>query len=619
MAATGQLWHAWDDLKGGRISRRAFIERATALGVGMPIMLACLNALGMKGATAFAAQTDPPAGRPMSGTVGQQRGAGGELKVLMWQAPTLLSPHTGNSGKDYLPTQFVTEPLMNYLADASLTPTLIQEIPSVANGLLSEDLTTVTFKLLPEVTWSDGEPLTANDVVFTWQWIMNLANQAIDVAIYQPIETIEAVDDLTARVTFAAPTLGWFIPFSANWGGVYPGHLWDFDPAKPGVIDAFQQQPVGTGPFVVDSFTENDQVIYVANERYREPNKPFFARVNLKGGGDATAAARAVLETGDWDFAWNLQVEPAVLRDVEDGGKGTVVVIPGANQEQILFNLSDPNRDVDGQKSHKGTPHPFLADPAVRQAMSLAVDRAAIATQFYDGPPGEPPAGNVIVGIPAYESPNTAWAFDLAQAGQLLDEAGWVMDGDVRTKDGIKLEVVYTTSINPVRQKTQAVVKQGLEELGVKVQLKQLDSGVFFDVSPGNEQTYTHFYMDLQMFTNGTSSPLPFDYMRWWYAGPEGRNIPQKENDWAGQNVSRHQNREFDALYEEALATTDPEQLADLFIQMNDILVNEAIVLPIVQRAAEKYAISTRLNNDNVGMGTFEGDFWNVANWNLAE
>lgn len=142
----------------------------------------------------------------------------------------------------------------------------------------------------------------------------------------------------------------------------------------------------------------------------------------------------------------------------------------------------------------------------------LAVDREAIASQFYDGPPGEPPAGNVIVGIPAYDSPNTAWAFDLAHAGQLLDEAGWV-----------------------------------------------------------------------------------------------------RENDWAGQNVSRHQHPAFDALYEEALATTDPEHLADLFIQMNDILVNDSILLPLVQRAAEKYAISHRLNNDNVGMGTFEGDFWHVS------
>src|SRR3712207_4649400 len=104
-------------------------------------------------------------------------------------------------------------------------------------------------------------------------------------------------------------------------------------------INEFRQNPIGTGPYKVESFKENDQVIYVANENYREPNKPFFARVNLKGGGDAASAARAVLQTGDYDHAWNLQVEPEILRDLEQGGKGKAYAAPGNSVERIMYNF----------------------------------------------------------------------------------------------------------------------------------------------------------------------------------------------------------------------------------------------------------------------------------------
>ena len=77
---------------------------------------------------------------------------------------------------------------------------------------------------------------------------------------------------------------------------------------------------VGTGPYVVEEFKPGDLVVYKANPNYRDPNKPFFSNVNLKGGGDAASAARAVLQTGDWDFAWNLQVEPAILNELKESG-----------------------------------------------------------------------------------------------------------------------------------------------------------------------------------------------------------------------------------------------------------------------------------------------------------
>ncbi|MGH2558355.1 MAG: peptide ABC transporter substrate-binding protein [Thermomicrobiales bacterium] len=605
---TGPLWNAYQELKAGRLNRRAFIQRATALGVGLPVTTFILNAVTLEGTAA----QDAPATRPLAPD-DQQRGAGGELKILQWQAPTHMSLHTATGTKDALAAALVSEPLMSYLPDATLIPTLIQEVPSVENGLLAEDLTSVTFNLLEGVLWSDGEPFTAHDVVFTVDWVKHEPNGSNNINNFQVVEAVEAVDDLTVKVTFTAPQLAWYFPFAGTfYGSIYPAHVWGGDPTNSEAINDFRQAPIGTGPYKVESFTEGDQVIYVMNEHYREPNKPYFERVNLKGGGDAVAAARAVLQTGDWHFAWNLQIEPAILTQLAEAGKGKVHVDVGTNVERVVFNFSNPRDEFEGERAHWQNPHPFLTDKAVRQALSLAADRDLIAAQFYGE--GEPPAVNIVTGIPAIESPNTAWEFTLERARQVLDEAGWVLDGDVRTKDGVELSITYSTSINAVRQKTQAVNKQNWEAIGVKVQLKQVDAGVFFDSAAGNEQNVNHFYEDVLMYTNGAGSPLPLTYMTWWYS----MSIAQRANGWSQNNESRYSNPEYDALYEAAAVETDPEVVAELYIQMNDHVINEVVIVPLVQRAAEKYAIANSLREENVAGSAWEALYWNVANWTAA-
>jgi peptide/nickel transport system substrate-binding protein len=610
---TDKLEHAFQQLKQGRLSRREFIERATALGVGLPVVLFLVQSVSRTGASAQNATPVPAASAPSAGTEGQARGAGGELNLLQWQAPTTLSMHHSSAFNNMLPASLVTEPLLHYLPDGTPIPCLVREVPSVENRLLAEDLTSVTYHLLEGVTWSDGEPFTADDVVFTWQWIMNPDNQAATFQVYEPIETVEAVDDLTVRITFKAPQLGWYAYFaSSTVGGIYPEHILS---AGADATQAFQSNPIGTGPFVVESFVTGDRVTYVANERYREPNKPSFARVNLKGGGDPTSAARAVLQTGDYDFAWNLQVEPDLLNQIAEGGMGEVVVVPGTAVEWIMLNFSDPDKEVNGQRSYWQEPHPFLSDLAVRQALALGVDRQSISEQFYAGPPGEPPTSNVLVGIPQYESPNTTWEFNIEKGNQLLDDAGWVRNGDFREKDGVQLEMVYSTSVNPVRQQTQAVVRQGWMDLGIEVELREIEAGVFFDSSPGNDQNIAHMYVDCHEYAFSPASPFPLNYMLRWVSH-NGENIPQRENDWARLNESRYNNPDYDALYDQAAVETDNARAAELFIQMNDILINDVVLIPLVQRASEKYGIATSLRKENIEGGPFEALYWNIANWN---
>ena len=198
----------------------------------------------------------------------------------------------------------------------------------------------------------------------------------------------------------------------------------------------------------------------------------------------------------------------------------------------------------------------------------------------------------------------------------MLEDAGWKLNGDVREKDGVPLKLTYaTTSNSDTRQRTQALIKSNLADIGIAVDLLQIDAGTFFDTSAGNDQNIYHMYWDMHEYAWSPAGPYPLSYMLRWVSH-NGENIPQKENGWSQVDEERYNNPAYDALYDEAAKTADPKRANELFIQMNDMVVDDVVLVPLVQRASEKYAISKRLNHDNIAAGPFEALYWNIANWN---
>ena len=625
----GKLRTLVDGLASGEISRRDFMNRAAGLGIAGASALMLANAAGVSAKNGYrngfavyqGADGTPVAspeagapGIPSENTEGQTRGEGGEVKLIQWQAPTLMSPHISSGTKDFLAAQLVLEPLIHYTPEAIMVPNLLTELPSVENGQLAEDLTWVELSLIPDVVWSDGEPLTSEDIAFTIDWVKNTDNNSVNINSYEPIDSYEIVDELTIRVTFKSPNPFWFDPFAGtSTGFVYPKHILEVE----GAHDQFVISPIGTGPYVVESFTPNDEAIYQANENYREPNKPFFQTVQLKGGGDAAAAARAVIQTGEYDYAWNLALEPDVISGMEsDEAPGEILAIPGISVtvERVNFNFSDPNTEVDGQRSEMNTPHPFLSDDAVRRAIVLGVNRQQMVENFYGQ--GQDLATNVVYGDDAVISTSTEYEYDPEKAAQTLEDAGWVMgDSGVREKDGVALDVMFATSVNSVRQKIQSVVKANLDEIGFRVQLEQIDSGIYFDASAGNDDNIYKFYWDFSLYQSVPNNPRAVSYMELWYAGPDGANIAQASNGWNGGNNSRWMNEDYDAAFEAALTETDPDRLTELFVEMNDLVIHNDVVLPIVL-ANNPRANNKRLNRNNIARAAFSYDYWNIANWN---
>jgi peptide/nickel transport system substrate-binding protein len=213
------------------------------------------------------------------------RGTDGTLTILYWQAVSIVNPYLSTGTKDYLAGSFVLEPLVEYNPEGELRPVLVTEVPTVENGGISEDLTSVTYTLLDGVVWSDGTPLTAADVVFTWQYCTEPATGCSSLGAFEGVTNVEAVDDQTVVITFSQPT-----PFPYNAFGGYLAPVLQaaqFADCVGAVAQTCAEQnakPIGTGPYVVSEFLANDTVVYTLNENYRVENKPHFAEVIVKGG-----------------------------------------------------------------------------------------------------------------------------------------------------------------------------------------------------------------------------------------------------------------------------------------------------------------------------------------------
>jgi len=581
----------------GRLSRREAITHLTALGLSAGTIASLLASPGPR-----EAQVASPG----------KRGASGTLKLLYWQAPTILNAHLALGVKDVHASHVCTEPLLTVDSAGMFQPVLAAEVPSRANGGLSADGKTVTYKLKRDVKWADGRSFTADDVVFTYQFVNHKETGAISYAYYEDLEKVEPLDPYTVRLTFKHPTPAWYLPFVGSNGQILPRHALDPYIGSNSRNAPFNIKSFGTGPYKVETFRPGDLVVYTLNEYYRDPDKPAFTQVQLKGGGDATSAARAVLETGEYDYAWNLQVEWPVLQQLSQGGKGAILTVGGGGVEQIFVNQSDPTKEVEGQRSSIKARHPFLTDPKVRQSMSLAIDRETIAKELY-GTAGEA-TPNILTTPTRLNSKNTKIAYDIARANQLLDEAGWQRGPDgIRQKGGIKLQVTYATSVNPLRQKEQQIVKDGWAKLGIGVTLKAVDASVYFGSMPGNNDTLAHFYVDLEMHTQTFASPFPSAYMVRYYSADPAKDIAQKENNWSGNNICRYVSKEFNQLYDQALLELDPKKNDALWMKMNDMIVREGISIPIIDRKN----VSARARTLDVGanMTPFDSETWNIADW----
>ena len=582
-----------EQVRRGKLSRRAFTLKMLGLGLTAPLAAQMLMHSGV------AVAAEDFVYKPT------KAGGGGALKTLWWQGATLLNPHFAVGTKDQDGSRIFYEPLAAWGPDGDLAPVLAAEAPSVANGGLDKNGMWVIWKLKQGVKWHDGKPFTADDCVFNWQYVSDPATAATTIGSYQDIKVVK-VDDYTIRVEFKKPTPFWADAFVGVNGMMIPKHLFEaYSGAKSREAPA-NLAPVGTGPYTFVSFNPGDLVQGKLNPNYHMPNRPYFDTIEMKGGGDAVSAARAVLQTGEYDFAWNMQVEDEILKRLEAGGKGHVSITAGGSIEHIQLNNTDPWTTVDGERSSIKTKHPYLSDPAVRNAFNLLVDKASVHKFIY-GRTGDDTA-NFVNAPDKFVSKTTHYEFNLAKAIKLLDDAGWKPGADgVREKNGVKLHAVYQTSINAPRQKTQEIVKQSCQKAGISIEIKSVTASVFFSSDVANPDTYPHFSCDLQMYTTTMSQPDPGVFMRQF----QSSEVASKANKYQGRNITRWQNADYDKLHDQSDSELDPVKRAAMFIAMNDLVIKDVVVIPVVTRPSVS-AVSGKLHAPLSG---WDSNFYAVQDW----
>jgi peptide/nickel transport system substrate-binding protein len=328
--------------------------------------------------------------------------------------------------------------------------------------------------------------------------------------------------------------------------------------------------------------------------------------VEVKGGGDAVSAARAVLQTGEYDYAWNMQVEDEILQKLEATGKGKVIIFTSGNVEFLSLNSADPAVEIDGERASIKTKHPLFSDPAVRQAINLLIDRASIEKFIYGRTALA--TANFLNNPPRFRSKNTKFEFNIEKANQILEAAGWKKGGDgIRAKDGKVLKFVYQTSINAPRQKTQAIIKQACQKAGIDVELKSVVASVFFSSDAANPDTYPHFYADAQMYNTTMPQADPQFFMNQYVSW----QVANKDNKWQGRNVSRWQSKEYDEVYKRCEQELDLVKRAALFIKLNDLVVSDNYIQPLLARTRVA-ALSNKLT---AHFSSWDNDLWQLGSW----
>ena len=540
-----------------------------------------------------------------------ERASDGNVSIIYWQAPSILNPYLSSGTKDIESSSLVIEPLGRYTETGAMVPYLAKEIPTVANGGVSSDLKSITWKLKDGIMWSDGSPVTSADVKFTADYCMNSDMGCAQLAKFDHVTSIDTPDSATVVVSFAQPMPNPYGPFMGGQSPII--QMAQFENCTGAKAQSCTEQnfgPIGTGPFVVTEFRPNDVIQMKANDNYRDPSKPAFATLTFKGGGDAMGAGRSVLETGEFDYAWNLQLAPDVIAKMEEGGKGVAIAGFGPLVERLEMNMTDPSPALDADtRATVKAPHPFLTDINVRKALSMAIDRELLVEIGYGK------AGGVTCDlVPApdlYAAKNDyCMTQDIAGANALLDSAGWKKGGDgIRAKDGVKLSILYQTSTNAVRQDFQSLIKEWWSQIGVETELRNLNASVFFGGDPASPDTFQKFYADVEMYANTFDGTDPQTYLSMYRCG----NEPKPESQWQGENINRYCDPAYDALLDELGRTGDVAKRGELGIKLNNMLTKDSYtIVPLVHRGR----VSAHANSlGGVVLNTWDSELWNVADW----
>jgi peptide/nickel transport system substrate-binding protein len=550
--------------------------------------------------------------------------------VAIGREPDRLYNPTTLAGQ--LAANLVFDPLVGLDDQMNPYPVLAASIPSPDNSLVSlsgdgaDRRLIVTMPLRQDVTWADGEPFTADDVVYTWQLMMN-PQSGFDTTVEDKLKNVDKIDDFTVRFTYLSanearaldpesfknqgdqPVVDPLYMFGLyDAPAIYPRHklreIAGDDPRHSrqvgGVIEAsdFARNPVGTGPYTLSSWDPGNALTFTSRglalpQRLSKPALDTIVfRVMPDKNDSLTALSQGQVQLVAQD---SLDASDAAVLDTLSGVQAHYT--PGNAWEHLTFNLDNP----------------ILADPVVRQAIAYGIDRAGLNDAVLLGK----------AEVAVSQVPSWSWAFDSslphyeynpAQAQQLLDRAGWVRSGTdpIRAKGGQRLSLKYWSAPASFRTALMAMVKDQLAQIGVELSTDVFPSGTLFDTSASTPQALVSRQFDIVEFAWVSGYDPGSDAVY----NMHSTSIPSSANGYRGGNYGDYKNPRNDQLLDQMQMSLDPSFRHIALLEDQAIWQADLPVLPLLLRPVTS-ATSTRLLNFRPTPAP-AGETWNVEQWDVA-
>lgn len=516
------------------------------------------------------------------GVAAKNASPSGQVTIVGANVET-LNPLLSESTYETTVLNCIFSQLIRLTETGQLIPDLATAVPSVENGGMSKDGKTVTFKLRKDAKWQDGQPVTADDVVFTWKTIMNNDVAVVSRDGFDDIAKMEAPDKYTVVMYRSKVEANWMLNWAQTGGSIIPKHLWDkVKPSEFTKAHELSRKPVGSGPFKLKEWVPGSYLILEANKDYYGTG-PFLSRIIYKEV-ENNLTQLTMLQTGEADMALNLQGNQ--LDQAKAISRLKVTLDPAATYLHMTFNLDNP----------------VFKDKRTRQALSYALPRDLIVKNILNNV-GIPAATSTSPVLWAYDKTIKPYAFDMAKAKTLLTQAGWKdTDGDgILENNGVKLRFsIATNAGRQERERIAQVAQQYWQQLGAKVDLSFQETTTLFGDTLENRK------FDIIMF--GWVTGADPDETSLYHS----EQIPTEANGNTGQNYAGYKNAKLDALLDKGAATLKQADRLPIYKQIQQIVYDELPLLYVY------YFVNIDVAPKNL-QGWKPAPFTNTISWNAYE
>lgn len=528
----------------------------------------------------------------------------GQVVLIIPEEPSTLNQYLTAAPIVRQVADATTAGLTTVNVDGNFQPVLAAVLPTVENGGVSADFLTVTWTLRPQLRWSDGEPLTSDDIKFTWEAVANPASGNVLSVGFELIDQIETPDDLTAVVHYKEMNRAYLQQFMF---GLLPRHATG-EPAEMSNW-AWNRQPVSAGPFIVSEWNSGEKIVMDHNPHYYLEGQPYLDRLIFAIVPDADAQLAMMAEGEAQMQLWPRETK--AVYDEQVAGQATLAEIPGQWNMALYLNLSKPFDDEPGATP----PHPILGDLRVRQALAHAIDYDLIVKEINPG-------------VAATASPfaygwyqcEVARPYPYApeKAKALLEAAGWVEGADgIRAAQGARyaeegtrltLQLNGYTNFQPLLRLEDALVEM-FKAVGIETTIQNDDISIIFgSYEEGSPRKLGNF--DILIYDASLSIEPQATIANSFHSSA----IPSAENP-AGANYHRWVNATADAAIEMAGSTIDSVARKAAYCELANLVATEVPRIHLYL-FTEGYGASSHMRGYQVNM--WGSITWDVQNWKLG-